>query len=99
MTFNPEVIRQGQQTRKEAEETPQGFATANGQVSGINTNSKSGTRMAGPGGEFAMKMQSDPAYMLANQKWNQQFAQSNQGMQFNQAKMMMMGMGGGQANA
>ena len=98
MSFNPTIIQQGQQDRKKAEETPTGFATSGGASSGMNAAAgKAGTRMAGPGGEFAMKMQTDPEFVAKNQKWGQEFAQSNQGMQFNQAKIMMMG--GGKADA
>ena len=50
---------------------------------------ESATRMAGPGGAFAMQMMQDPALAQRVGTWNQQFAQSNQGMQFNQAKIQM----------
>ena len=50
--------------------------------------------MAGPGGAFALEMQKNPELQGRVQKWGQEFAQSNQGMQFNQAKMQMMGGGG-----
>ena len=45
--------------------------------------------MAGPGGAFAMQMAQDPELAMRIAEWNQQFAQSNQGMQFNQAKMQL----------
>ena len=49
--------------------------------------------MAGPGGAFAMQLMQDPNMQQRVANWNSRFIQSNQGMQFNQAKMMM----GGQA--
>ena len=96
MSFNPEVVRQGNTTKKRAEETPNVFATEGGSSSSIGTGSfdkKNQTRMAGPGGAFAMQMMSDPELQARVKMWGQQFAQSNQGMQFNQAKMMLMGAG------
>ena len=73
-------LRQGAALKAEKEETPQTF----------HGNKK---RMAGEMGEFALKMMSDPAAIQQNKMWMDAFSQSNEGMQFNQAKMMMMGGG------
>ena len=45
--------------------------------------------MAGPGGAFAMQMMEDPELQQRVAEWNQQFMQSNQGFEFNQAKIQM----------
>ena len=101
MTFNPRVIQQGNAAKKAAEETPNVFATEGGSSSSMGTVSldqKAKLRKAGPGGAFAMQMMQDPELAQRVAQWSAQFAQSNQGMQFNQAKMQtMMGqMQGGQ---
>ena len=92
MAFNPQQIQQGNYSKKQAEETPTSFATESGstfaQPSGA-LDKKNELRMAGPGGAFAMKMIQEPEFAERVAGWNQQFAQSNQGMQFNQAKMQM----------
>ena len=93
MNFDPATVRQGNQIKKEAAENPASFATEGGSSFSLpnnNLDKQNQTRMAGPGGAFAMKLMTDPALQQRVGMWNQQFAQSNQGMQFNQAKMMMM---------
>ena len=96
MSFDPKAIQQGNIAKKEAEETPTSFATESGssfaQPSG-SLDKKNELRMAGPGGAFAMKMLQDPNFAQRVATWDQQFMQSNQGMEFNQAKMMLGGMG------
>ena len=95
MAFNSEVIRQGQSIRKQAEETPTSFATEGGSSfampSGNLASKNDVTRFAGPGGAYAQKLMTDPELAMKNQQWNQQFMQSNQGMQFNMAKIQMGG--------
>ena len=96
MSFDRASIQHGNRLKKEAEETPNAFATEGGASAVAPTSQldrKSEARMAGPGGAFAMKMMQDPQLQQRVAGWSQQFAQSNQGMQFNQAKMMMGGMG------
>ena len=96
MSFERAVIQQGNRAKKEAEETPNNFATEGGAAAVSPTaqmDKTSAKRMAGPGGAFAMQMMQDPMLQQRVASWNQQFSQSNQGMQFNQAKMMMGGMG------
>ena len=96
MSFDKAAVRYGNLLKKEAEETPNSFATEGGASSVGPTGQldrKSEQRMAGPGGAFAMKMMQDPQLQQRVANWSQQFSQSNQGMQFNQAKMMMGGQG------
>ena len=95
MSFNPKVIAQGNQAKKQAQETPTSFATAGGSTFAEPSGSldqKSQMRMAGPGGAFAMKMMQEPEFADRVAQWNQQFSQSNQGQEFNSAKMQQAGM-------
>ena len=96
MQYSPEQIRQGQLAKKQAEETPTSFATEGGASFSLpsgNLDKKSETRFAGPGGAYAQALMNDPQLVARTQMWTQQFMQSNQGMQFNQAKMMLGGGG------
>ena len=96
MSFNSKVIQQGNRIKKQAEETPTSFATTNGAAEAEPTGSldkQNQTRMAGPGGAFAMKMIQDPEFAMRVKNWDAQFLQSNQGMMFNKAKIMMGGLG------
>ena len=92
MSFNPEQIKQGNLIKKQLEETPRNFATEGGAAFSKPANDldeTSGIRMAGPGGAFAIKLMQDPFMQERVANWNQQFAQSNQGMEFNQAKIQL----------
>ena len=97
MAFNPKVIQQGNLAKQQAEETPTSFATSGGvssaQPSG-DLDKKNEVRMAGAGGAFAMKMMTDPDFAKQVGNWNNQFFKSNQGMEFNQAKIMQAQSGG-----
>ena len=46
-----------------------------------------GKRMAGPVGAYALKLMNDPIAKSANDGWMSRFAMSNEGMEFNRAKM------------
>ena len=97
MSFNPEAVRAGNIAKKEAEEFPTTFGTANGSdfsAPSQNLDKANQTRMAGPGGAFAMKMMQDPQLQERVLQWNQRFMQSNQGMEFNKAQMGMMAAAG-----
>lgn len=103
MAFNPRVIQEGNATKKAAEETPNVFATEGGSSSSfgtVNLDQRAKLRKAGPGGAFAMQMMQDPELAQRVAQWNAQFAESNQGMQFNQAKIQaMMGQMTAEANS
>ena len=83
--FDPQAVRQGMQLKKELKETPTSFRTDSGAAS--PTGNK--TRMAG---DFLAELQ-DPGVANQVQGWLGNFANSPQGLEFNQAKMMMMGGG------
>lgn len=96
MQYSPAQIRQGQAAKRKAEETPTSFATEGGSSFSLPAGSldqKNATRFAGPGGAYAQALMNDPNLAMRTQQWGQQFMQSNQGMQFNQAKMMLGGGG------
>ena len=88
--FDPKSIQHGNRVRDELKQTPATFATDSGVVKvmpdrQLKTTSK--TRMAGPMGQRAMELMNDPEAAEATKQWMKLFAQSNEGMQFNQAKM------------
>ena len=91
MSFDPKVILQGNADKRALEENPTVGFTASGASTENPTDDigKDPTRMAGPGGAFAFKMMQDPQYAQNIAGWNSLFAQSNQGMEFNQAKIQM----------
>jgi hypothetical protein len=86
MNYTPEDIRHGQRVKAEAVETPSSFSMIDGSA---QQGEAPKNRMAGPMGERAMQMMNDPNEMKRTQNWLQMFGMSNEGMQFNQAKMMM----------
>jgi len=77
--FDPMTIRQGTQMRREREETPQDYQHGK-------------ARMAGDIGERALEMMRTPGEAERVSAWNSAFQQTNQGMEFNAAKMRMMEM-------
>jgi hypothetical protein len=91
MRFAPENIKQGQVSRQEGIETADSFGTLDGAAIPRESNdlSKSGNRMAGKMGGRALSMINDPVEQQRTMNWMGKFGLSNQGMQWNQAKMMM----------
>ena len=91
MAFDPKAILQGNADKLKLEENPSVGFTASGAGTQKPTDSfgTSTGRMAGPGGSFAMKMMSDPNFANNVAGWDKLFAQSNQGMEFNQAKIQL----------
>ena len=90
MNFDKTAIQQGRMNAQAAEETPNSFAESNGSdlVNPTNDLARSPRRMAGQMGARAMALMTDPAEQKRTQSWMQQFGLSNEGVQFNQAKMM-----------
>ena len=90
--YTQTTLLNGNRLRKEGQENPSTFATSGGAVDTPPSGSldqKSTTRMAGEMGAFAVQLMSNPELQNTVQQWNGMFAQSNQGMEFNQAKMLM----------
>jgi len=89
--FNKQTVVQGRLNQAQANETPNSFATING---GSNVNETSvlatpDTRMAGQEGARAMQLMNDPAEANRTANWMNAFGLSNQGMMWNEAKMLM----------
>lgn len=89
MEFSKESIQQGQANREASVETPETFATIEGasQPRGGTELSKGNSRMAGEMGARALELMNNPNEQVRVQNWMQQFGMSNQGMEWNQAKM------------
>ena len=90
MNFSQSAIQQGRMNQSAGEETPGSFAEINGasEVNATKDLTKSPRRMAGEMGARAMSLMNDPLEQKRTADWMQQFGMSNQGMEFNQAKMM-----------
>lgn len=91
MKFSPENIQQGRQNQQASQETPESFGTIDGSSVGRTSRdlSISNQRMAGKMGARAIAMMNNPQEINRTRAWMNQFGLSNQGMQWNQAKMMM----------
>ena len=91
MDFSAESLRQGLKNQESSAETPESFSTIEGasQPRMSSELDKKNTRMAGQLGARALQMMNDPNAQAITQGWMQKFGMSNQGMQWNQAKMMM----------
>ena len=88
MNYSPTDINQGNQLKKMAEETPSSFGTLDGATERPNK-AGSDRRMAGQEGSRAMALMTNPIEQARTQNWMAKFGMSNEGMQFNQARMMM----------
>lgn len=85
------AVLQGNKLKNELEEKPTVPAMVNGQEDPLTTDnlaSSNSVRKAGPGGVHAVQLMTDPQAIAATDRWMQLFGQSNQGMEFNQAKMI-----------
>ena len=90
MNISPQTLRNGQQIKKELESNPATFAQDQGVIQVRPTrdlDQTSGTRMAGQMGARALELMGNPQEAQRVDEWMAQFGQSNQGSQFNQAKM------------
>lgn len=91
MYFSKEAIQQGRANQAQSVETPESFATIDGaatQRDGTEL-SKKNNRMAGEVGAFALELMNNPDEKMRTEGWMKRFGMSNQGMEWNQAKMMM----------
>ena len=89
--FNRAAVIQGNQIKRELEEFPTVPAMVNGQDDPLTTQNLAASnevRKAGPGGIHAINLMNNPEAMAATENWMNLFGQSNQGMEFNQAKMI-----------
>lgn len=88
---NRETIRQGRQNQLEANETPSSFMVENGVAISEDTGDLAfksrSNRMAGQVGARALQLMNDPKELNRTAQWMQAFGQSNQGAEWNMAKM------------
>ena len=90
MNYSPEDLRQGMLLRKQAQETPSSFGTLEGASETTAGDRPPKSRMAGQMGARIADLMNNPMEAKRTQQWMQQFGMSNEGFQFNQARMMMM---------
>jgi len=88
---NRQTIQQGRQNQIESNETPASFTMENGVVRSEDTGDLAfkarSNRMAGEVGARALELMNDPAEFDRTSAWMSAFAQSNQGAEWNIAKM------------
>ena len=89
MKYSPNDIFQGTTVQQKAAETPTTFATQEGQAKVLPTKGFGKSRMAGEVGARVVQLMSDPMEQQRTSDWMNRFGLSNEGMQFNQARMMM----------
>ena len=88
MNYSPEDLKQGVALEQQAREQPSNSGILGGAAE-RPTAAGYGKRMAGPVGARAIQLMNDPDEQQRTQGWMAQFGMSNEGMQFNQARMMM----------
>ena len=81
MDYSPQDLQQGMSLRQKAQQTPGNFGTMDGAM-----DPGKGQRMAG---DRMQELMVNPQEAARTQMWNNRFSMSNEGMQFNQARMMM----------
>ena len=89
MEFSKESIQQGRANQDASVETPETFATIEGasQPREGTELSKGNSRMAGEMGARALELMNNPNEQVRVQNWMSRFGMTNQGMEWNQAKM------------
>ena len=82
-------VAQGRINQAKAKEEPNTFATDSGadNVTQMSRMDKPKQRMAGQMGNRVMEYMNDPAERARTESWMSMFGLSNEGMQFNQAKI------------
>ena len=90
MQYSTPELTEGRVNKQKAEETPNSFATQDGASKLERTaplDKTSQSRMAGNVGARAMQMMTDPIEQQRVGDWMARFGLTNQGMEWNQAKM------------
>ena len=93
MNYTQQDLQQGSRLKQQSEETPSTFGTNEGAVTRNESAGFGKSRMAGQQGARIVQLMNDPVEAQRTMNWMSQFGLSNEGMQFNQAKMMMAGGG------
>ena len=91
MNYSTQDIQQGISLKSQAEETPSNFGTVDGAIERPESSGFGKTRFAGQKGARLIELMQDPTEAQRTMNWMSQFGLTNEGMQFNQAKMMMAG--------
>ncbi len=89
MKYSQQDLQQGMTLRQEAQQTPANFGTIDGASDTQGNMTQPKSRMAGQMGERIKDLMTNPQEVARTQQWMGQFGMSNEGMQFNQARMMM----------
>ena len=89
MNYSPQDLKQGLDLKKQAEENPSNFGILDSATERVANGVLSKTRMAGPTGARAVALMNDPVEKQRTDNWMNMFGLSNQGVEFNQARMMM----------
>lgn len=88
MKFETQDILNGQRNEEKQKENPNSFGELNGSaVVNPDGQMKSKSRMAGQQGQRAMEMMNNPEEQQRTASWMKMFGLSNQGAEWNQAKM------------
>ena len=88
MKFETQDILNGQRNEQKQRENPNSFGELNGSaVVNPDGQMKSKSRMAGQQGQRAMEMMNNPEEQERTASWMKMFGLSNQGAEWNQAKM------------
>ena len=82
-------VAQGRMNQAKSQDSPNTFGTESGadQVTQMSKLDKPKQRMAGQMGNRILEYMNDPAERVRTDSWMEMFGLSNQGMQFNQAKI------------
>lgn len=91
VSYSKEQVLQGNRIQREGKEQVETFPQSGGSndYKPVGDLSKShGTRMAGDVGAFALALMTNPQMAQNVGNWMQQFGDSNQGLQFNQARII-----------
>ena len=89
--YDRSAVLQGSQLKRELEEKPTVPAMISGQDDPLTTDNLASTntvRKAGPGGVHALNLATNPEAQARTNNWMTLFGQSNEGMAFNEAKMI-----------
>ena len=89
LEYSQTGVAQGRMNQAKSKDTPNTFGTDSGadQVTQMSKLDKPKQRMAGQMGHRIMEYMNDPAERARTDSWMDMFGLSNQGMQFNQAKI------------
>ena len=87
MNYSPEDLRNGQQVKGQANETPSSFGSMEGVPQTSDPKSFGTIRKAGDVAARILQLMNDPVEAERTQNWMSMFGMSNEGMQFNQAKI------------